>query len=161
MIEDLLPFWYSFCPNWSCSIAASRTDFGVTFSLVTKLWKRYQSSWISIKTSAFYQVRDFRNVHPSCAVIPQKCLIYIYIYVRQSYSLLPFLFAKDTDHGFRYISPMMLQSSAEFKPPDWSRSPFDRQLNPCLVLRPGRRTALCTVAWEATVSFPRCLWFVA
>lgn len=69
-------------------------DFAVTFSFVTKLWKRHQSSWISIKTSAFYQVRDFRNFHLMCRH-PAK-MFDIYTYVHQSYSLLPFLFAEDT-----------------------------------------------------------------
>lgn len=69
-------------------------DFAVTFSFVTKLWKRHQSSWISIKTSAFYQVRDFRNFHLMCRH-PAK-MFDIHTYVHQSYSLLPFLFAEDT-----------------------------------------------------------------
>lgn len=114
-------------------ITAERKDLGVTFSLVTKLWKRYQSSWISIRTSAFYQVRDFRNFYPSCRHFTRMFDVYMYVCLCMSIRVevyCPFQLLKTRpehpQHRLDFIPLMMLQSSAEFKLPHWSRSLFSR-----------------------------------
>lgn len=55
--------WDSFCLFWSCKWR----DFGETFKLVTKLWKRYPLWRISIMSAASYPGRDRRTVCPNVA----------------------------------------------------------------------------------------------